>query len=144
MSAAEQGASQAIDAWYGAISALDFKAMEDLWDRNFEQLVYQPQEHVRPLTTWEAILAYWRDEWYMVEALPRWRELEREIVVLGSAAAVYTRFDTSIQITDFERPFDGEMRFSNVLHQVDDRWLLVHHHESRIVSLEMIESELSA
>jgi ketosteroid isomerase-like protein len=131
-------------AWIAGVRALDFDAMEGLWDAEFDGLVYQPEEYDSPFTRWEEILAYWRNVPAVVESIPEWREIDGHIAIIGEVAVVYSKLMTSIRIRDVAKPFDGELRCSLALRRTASGWGLIHYHESRLVSVESVIAELTA
>lgn len=140
---AEQAVRNTCTQWYAAIERLDFPALQALWDFQFSDFVYQPEEYEEPIRDWEELLQYWEAVPTLVESVPRWTELETDVAMVGRAAFVFSRLDTSIRIRDMSRPFDGEVRCSLGLHEVNGNWRLVHYHESRLVSVESVLAELS-
>jgi ketosteroid isomerase-like protein len=132
------------DAWIGAVNALDFDAMKTLWDAEFDDLVYQPEEYESPFHTWPDILEYWSNVPTIVESVPEWREIDGHVAVVGDAAIVYSKLMTSIRIHNVEKPFDGELRCSLGLRRTAKGWRLIHYHESRLVSVESVIEQLTA
>jgi hypothetical protein len=59
MTSDEQAVRRTITGWLRSMKALDFTAGQQFWDRDFDGLVYQPEEHVVPVTGWEDLLRYW-------------------------------------------------------------------------------------
>jgi ketosteroid isomerase-like protein len=133
-----------IRAWLGAVQALDFTAARELWDAEFDGLVYQPEEHERPMTDWATIERYWDNVPVLVESVPEWAELTSEVAVVDSVALVFSRLSTRIKIRDVEPTFDGEVRCSFGLRRITAGWRLVHYHESRLVAVEDVVRELTA
>ena len=132
------------DAWNAAVKALDFDAMKTLWDAEFDDLVYQPEEYESPFSTWPDILEYWSKVPTIVESVSAWQEIDGHIAVIGDAAVVYSKLMTSIRIRDVEKPFDGELRCSLGLRRTATGWRLIHYHESRLVSVESVIEQLTA
>src|SRR5579884_3779794 len=121
---AEQAVRSTCTAWYEAIERLDFPTLQAMWDPDFADFVYQPEEYEEPIRNWEELLQYWNAVPTLVESVPRWAEIETDVAVVGVAAIVFSRLDTSIRIRDTGRPFDGEVRCSLGLHEVKGSWLL--------------------
>lgn len=130
-------------SWANAVESLDFDAMRELWDLDYEHLVYQPEEFERPWHTGAEIVAYWDNVPNVVESVPEWREIDTDVALLGDAALVYSRLSTSIKIKDVDRPFDGELRCSLGLRRTSDGWRLIHYHESRLVAVEDVIAALT-
>jgi ketosteroid isomerase-like protein len=141
MTSDEQAVRQAITGWLESMKALDFTAGREYWDSDFDGLVYQPEEHVVPVTDWDALLRYWDGVAGHVEAVVEWDEVATDVALLGDAAFGFARLSTRIKLRDAEPTFDGEVRCSFVLRRTPAGWRLVHHHESRLVGVdEALES----
>jgi ketosteroid isomerase-like protein len=141
MTSDEQAVRRTITGWLQSMKALDFTAGQQFWDRDFDGLVYQPEEHVVPVTGWEDLLRYWDGVSGHVESVPEWDEIATDVAVLGDAAFGFTRLSTRIKLRDAEPTFDGEVRCSFVLRRTPAGWRLVHYHESRLVGVdEALES----
>ncbi|NMI01861.1 nuclear transport factor 2 family protein [Pseudonocardia acidicola] len=143
MTAAEHAVRETVRAWLDAVKALDFEAARGLWDAQFDGLLYQPEEHELPMTDWDTILRYWDKVPALVESVPEWDEISSMMAVVDRVALVFSRLRTSIKIRDVDKTFDGEVRCSFGLHRTDNSWLLVHYHESRLVAVEDVISELT-
>lgn len=140
---AEEAVRTTCTEWYAAIERLDFAALRSLWDSEFPDFVYQPEEYEEPIRDWEELLHYWDAVPTLVQSVPRWEEIETDVAVVGGAALVFSRLDTSIRVRDMTKTFDGEVRCSLGLHEVSGSWRLIHYHESRLVSVESVLAELS-
>jgi len=141
MSTDEQAVREVITGWLRSMKALDFAAGQQYWDQDFDGLVYMPEEHVTPVTSWDGLLRYWDGVFGHVESVPEWDEIATEVGVLGDAAFGFTRLSTRIKLRDAEPTFDGEVRCSFVLRRTPAGWRLVHYHESRLVGVdEALES----
>ena len=141
MTSDEQSVRRAITGWLESMKALDFTAGQQYWDSDFDGLVYQPEEHVVPVTDWDALLRYWDGVTGHVEAVVEWDEIATDVAHLGDAAFGFARLKTRIKLRDAEPTFDGEVRCSFVLRRTPAGWRLVHYHESRLVGVdEALES----
>ncbi len=141
MTSDEQAVRATITGWVQAMKALDFTAGRQYWDSDFDGLVYQPEEHVLPITDWDALLRYWEGDTGHVESMLEWDEIATDVAVLGDAAFGFSRLRTRIKLHGADPTFDGEVRCSFVLRRTPAGWRLVHHHESRLVGVdEALES----
>jgi ketosteroid isomerase-like protein len=137
----EQAVRATITGWVQAMKALDFTVGRQYWDSDFDGLVYQPEEHVFPITDWDALLRYWEGDTGHVESMLEWDEIATDVAVLGDAAFGFSRLCTRIKLHGADPTFDGEVRCSFVLRRTPAGWRLVHHHESRLVGVdEALES----
>lgn len=132
----EKSVSAACEAFGAAMKALDFAAMLRLWDRDYEHLVYQPEEYERACRNWDAIVAYFEYIPGAVESIPGWRDLESDVAVVGDAAIVYSMVMTSFKLKGVEQPLEGEVRFTFGLRRTPEGWRFIHCHESRQLVVE--------
>lgn len=121
----------AVTAFAEAMKAMDQVALEALWDREHEHLVYQPEEYERPCRTWEQIVEYWSYIPGAVSEIAEWRGLDLDVAVLGDAALVYAAFRTVFVLRESGESLEGDVRFTFGLHRVGDTWRFIHCHESR-------------
>jgi ketosteroid isomerase-like protein len=136
MSTDERAVRETITGWLASMKALDFATGQQFWDSDFPGLVYQPEEHVVPVTGWAELLRYWQGVSGHVEAVPEWDEIHTDVAVLGDAAFGFSRLSTRIKLRDAEPTFDGQVRCSFVLRRSPAGWRLVHYHESRLVGVD--------
>jgi ketosteroid isomerase-like protein len=120
-----------VDAFGQAMKAMDLPALQALWDREHEHLVYQPEEYERACRTWDEIVEYWSYIPSAVSEITEWRSLDVDVDVLGDAALVYAVFSTTFVLRDVGEPLSGDVRFSLGLRRVAGDWRFVHCHESR-------------
>jgi ketosteroid isomerase-like protein len=144
MSSPEQQVRSTCEAWLEAIRNLDFDATAQLWDAEFDGLLYQPEELGEPMTTHAELVEYWAWVPGHVESVPRWHAESVEVQVLGGVAMVWLKLDTSIKLKGYDQTFDGVVRCSLGLREAAAGWKLIHYHESRIVSLEEVQTALAA
>jgi len=76
------------EAFGRAMQAMDFGAMDGLWDRDYEHFLYQPEEFDRPCRNWVDFTSYLNYIPGVVKSV-RWQDLEFDVAVLDDAAIVY-------------------------------------------------------
>lgn len=129
------------EAFGRAMQAMDFDALDDLWDRENPNFVYQPEEYERPCRNWEEFQAYLSYIPGAVESVLEWREIESDVAIIGDAAIVYSVVHLSFDFKGVDEPLEGDARFTFGLRRVAGRWRLFHCHESRQTALDDPESE---
>ena len=127
----EKSVQAACEAFGQAMREMDFGAMAPLWDREYEHLVYQPEEHEKACRSWDEITAYLDYIPGAVANIREWRQLETDIAVIGDAALVYTLVHACFELKGVDEPLDGDVRFTFGLRRTEDGWRFVHCHESR-------------
>lgn len=136
MSAVDETEVRAVCEAFGrAMEAMDFAAIEALWNRDDEHFVYQPEEFERPCRSWEEFKSYLD---YIPGAVTgvRWQDIESDVAVLGDAALVYALVRLSLRFKGLDDPFEGDVRFSYGLRRTPAGWRLFHCHESRRLVLD--------
>ncbi|GAA4091290.1 nuclear transport factor 2 family protein [Nocardioides kongjuensis] len=131
MTTDEQRVRATWTAYGEALQALDLDGLQALWDQEYSDLLYQPEEYARPCRTWEEIVAYWTGIPAVVERIAEWRELETDVTVAGDLALCFSTLATSMHLHGIEEPLTGEVRFTAALRRSGGDWRLVHAHESR-------------
>lgn len=131
MSKDETEIKEVCRAFGEAMRAMDYEAMEGLWDRGYDHLVYQPEEFERACRSWDAIVEYWNYIPGAVESVGEWREIESDVAQIGDGAIVFSLVNISLKLKDVDEPLEGEVRFTFGLRRGDDGWRLTHCHESR-------------
>lgn len=140
MTAEETNVRAALEAFDQALQAMDFDALEALWDGRCEHFVYQPEEFARPCRSWDEFVAYLNYIPGVVERVREWRELETDVAVLGDAAIVYRIVHISFEFKGVEEPLEGDVRFTFGLRRTTEGWRFIHCHESRQLVLDAATS----
>lgn len=132
----ERAVRTACEEFGRAMKAMDFAALDDLWDRDNEHFVYQPEEFEQPCRSWEEFHDYLS---YIPKALDEvleWRELRTDVAIMGDTAVVFSAVHLSFDFTGVDEPFAGDVRFTYVLRRTPDGWRFFHCHESRQLVLD--------
>ena len=123
------------EAFGQAMQAMDFGAMDALWDGEYEHFVYQPEEFERPCRNWDEFTSYLNYIPGVVKTV-RWQDLESDVAVLGDAAIVYALVRLGFELDGVEEPMEGDVRFTYGLRRTQGGWRLFHAHESRQLILD--------
>ena len=134
MTADERDVRAVCESFGRAMQAMDFGAMDALWDREYEHFVYQPEEFEQPCRSWDEFMSY-LDYIPGVVTSVRWQDLEADVAVLGDAAVVFALVRLGFDLKDGE-PFEGDVRFTYGLRRTGGGWRLFHCHESRQLVLD--------
>jgi len=123
------------EAFGRAMQAMDFGAMDGLWDRDYEHFLYQPEEFDRPCRNWVDFTSYLNYIPGVVKSV-RWQDLEFDVAVLDDAAIVYALVHLGFDLEGVEEPMEGDVRFTYGLRRTPGGWRLFHGHESRQLILD--------
>lgn len=133
-------AEDTIDALYGswlkAWRSMNIDLMVSLFDRDYGALIYQAEEHERPSTSYDQIQAYWKNVPNILERVSEWSEVEKTISQSGNCATIFAILMTRLKATFSPKEIAGKLRVSIVAHKTNDRWAIIHYHESRQLLIE--------
>lgn len=133
-----RGVTELYETWQQAFRALDVGRLRSLWDERIEPPIYLAEENPTALLSMNDIGEYLAAAPRVVEAVPRWEEIERAVSVTGHVATIYARTLVALKLHGVAKPLEGEVRTTHVVHERDGRWLLIHYHESRQLDLAAI------
>ena len=124
------------DSWLRAWRTMDINLMVSLFDRDYGSLTYQAEEHERPSTSYEQIVAYWKNAPSILERVSEWSEVEKTIALSGNCVTIFAILMTRLKATFSPKEIAGKLRVSIVAHKKNDRWAIIHYHESRQLLIE--------
>jgi ketosteroid isomerase-like protein len=120
-----------MDQWTTAFLAKDVKTLRSLWDDKYDGLVYQAEEFATPLVSWLHIKHYYRDILSkVIEKVEKFKRTGLWIDVFGDVGFVYMISDFTMRIKNVPEPYNGSVRQTFVMRQVNGSWKIVHYHES--------------
>jgi ketosteroid isomerase-like protein len=115
-----------------AAPAVDVDELRRLWDKEYPDPVYQPEELPEPLRSWAEIDDYFGKLPERIDGVSHVRPLDFRVDAVGDLAYAYARASARLGVRHREETLDGEVRQTFVLRRRDGHWLLIHYHESRL------------
>jgi uncharacterized protein (TIGR02246 family) len=112
---------------------LDVDQFIKLWANEASLIVYQPEELLSPIYDLKSLRAYFANLANVIRGFRDTKVIDLRIDVTGDTATVFVRFWTRIAFAREAKVLDGQIRQTFLLRRRDDRWRLVHYHESRQV-----------
>jgi ketosteroid isomerase-like protein len=112
--------------------AVDVAELIALWDVEYPDPIYQPEELEAPLRSWPDLRAYFESLPTQITGVSDIHPLDMRVDVVGDVAYAYTRTSGSLGLVRRDEPLEGEVRQTFVMRRRDAEWRLVHHHESRM------------
>jgi ketosteroid isomerase-like protein len=104
-----------------------------LWDDQASLIVYQPEELHSTIFNLSALRAYFASLPNVIRGFRDTKVIDLRSDITGDTATVFVRFWTRISFAREARVLDGQIRQTFLLRRRDNRWKLVHYHESRQV-----------
>jgi ketosteroid isomerase-like protein len=114
--------------------AVDVQGLIALWDSEYPDPIYQPEELEAPLRSWPEVRAYFEELPTVITGVSGIRPLDVRVDVFGAFAYGYVRAWSSLGVIRRAEPLDGEVRQTFVMRRRDGRWRLFHYHESRLTA----------
>ena len=96
--------------------------MKALFEQSSKGLIYQSEENVEPLYTWQEIDDYWSAAPAIVDHIPEWRELTRKVAVYGDTVFMYSKLHTHLEVKSAKKSLIGELRVSIGMHRTPQGW----------------------
>jgi ketosteroid isomerase-like protein len=112
--------------------AVDVEGLIALWDPEYPDPVYQPEELEAPLRSWPELRAYFEGLPAQITGVSDIRPLDIRVDAAGDLAYAYVRAWGSLGVVRRDEPLEGEVRQTFVMRRRDGAWRLVHYHESRL------------
>lgn len=106
------------------------EGMQELYDKNHDDLVYLAEELESALTTWQEIDAYWGFVPPLFTKVHEFTPTTLRTVISGDSALIYAEVRVVIELAGVPGQKTNLMRATLGAHRVDGEWKLNHYHES--------------
>lgn len=133
-----------LQRWIEAFCVVDPVAMMEFWPKDYPDIVYQSEENVRALSSYEEIRAYWEHVPATLQSIDKVEDTDIRIHIHGDIATAYLSALASAKFPGAERLYKAPFRASIVLRRFADGWRYIHYHESRILDLNLVTDALNA
>jgi ketosteroid isomerase-like protein len=128
----EREAREVVGRFGRALAAVDVKRLASLWDDDYAFPVFQPEERLAPLLSWDAVEAHIMHLPEVIKGVSDIRPLDFRLDVLGEVAVAYARVDAALHFVRENASLKGEVRQTLILRRRDGEWRVIHYHESRL------------
>ena len=123
--------ARVVTAW----NALDFEALEKLWDEQESRPFYLPEEAPQALTSWPALRAYWQQTRRLTRALSmRTWDLDAKLLAEDLAVAMW-QMHWNADVNGYERPVGGDNRVTAIFRRRSGEWRFVHYVEAPLAPI---------
>lgn len=125
----EQAVLMVNDAFYRAFEKKDLEAMRILWSQGVGSICIHPGREA--LRGWERI----QDSWQTIFRNTQYLEIDTEIITteINGDLAYVVLIETVLQVVG-RKQIQARSMSTNVFEKMSQRWYLVHHHGSPLVS----------
>lgn len=134
MSTTEQNTQQIraiLERYSKSWEAMDWEGLKSIWDPDYEQILYIPEERAQPIRGWAEVEAYFRHAAESVIRVRAMRLSDITIDVFGDTAYAFCNFHFEADLRRLAEPFVTGGRDTFILHRTDAAWKVIHYHESR-------------
>src|SRR3954469_8627467 len=118
-----------IEQYRRGFATMDAEVLQDIWDQEYDQIIYIAQELAHPLRGWEDVERYYQRIAGFIERVTTMEESDVSIDILGDIAYVFLSFHFEGEIRGKPHIADGRSTF--ILHLTNGIWKVIHYHESR-------------
>ena len=123
-----QSVKEAIQEWMSALNECDTQRVKKVWDESYEGLTYIAEENNDALHGWAGVDGYYNGLADVTQA--NWEIDNLKMDVMGDVAWVYLTYVVEAAIKSFNRTVVFAGRNTFILRKVDNRWKIIHYHES--------------
>ena len=118
-----------IQEWKSAFGAKDMERVKALWDQDYPQLIYIPEESNEALSGWYAISKYYDAIPDLVESM-EWVRESLMVDVLGDVAHAYFANLNTAKVNGIDNVMSFDVRDTFILKKKGGQWKIIHYHES--------------
>jgi ketosteroid isomerase-like protein len=126
-----QQISAVLDQYSSSWTAMDFARLKGIWDAEYDNIIYIPEEAAQPVRGWAGIEAYFKNAATALERVKMMKVSEVSIDVFGDTAYAFCNFHFEGDLKRLPQTFIADGRNTFILRRKDGKWKVVHYHESR-------------
>jgi ketosteroid isomerase-like protein len=144
MAASEQDRQQIaalIEQYHRGFAAMDVEGLKAIWDQDYDNILYIPQEKAQPVRGWAGVEQYYESVARLFKRLMTMTVSDVSVDVFGDVAYAYCVFHFEGEMQEQRHLADGRDTF--ILRRKSGIWKVIHYHESRPGPVEMIEAGAS-
>jgi ketosteroid isomerase-like protein len=141
MAASEQDRQQImalIEQYRRGFGAMDIEGLKAIWDQDYDNILYIPQEKAQPVRGWASVEQYYESVARLFKRVMTMRVSDVSLDVFGDVAYAYCVFHFESEMQGQRHVADGRDTF--ILRRKSGIWKVIHYHESRPGPVAMIEA----
>lgn len=131
MAANEQDRQQIaaiIEQYRQGFAAMDSDRLKAIWDQDYGNIIYIPQEMAQPLLGWAEVEQYYKNEFTDLEQVKTMTVIDLSVDVIGDVGHAFCEFHFEGEDNEQSHIADGRNTF--ILHRKSGMWKVIHYHES--------------
>ncbi|KPV50994.1 hypothetical protein SE17_23750 [Kouleothrix aurantiaca] len=117
-----------IEQYRRGFATLDVAALTDIWDQDYDHIIYIAQEMVQPVQGCAAVERYYQRVAGFLEQVKTMEVSDVCVDVLGEVAYAFLSFHFEGEVQG--RPHIADGRATFVLRRTSGMWKVIHYHES--------------
>ena len=119
-----------LEEYFRRWEAMEFEKVQALWEQDYHNIIYVPEEMTEPIRDWAGVEAYFRDLVGFVDRVKAMQLSELSLDVFGEVAYAFCKFHFEGDIKDRTEPYSIDGRITFILRRKGGEWGIVHYHES--------------
>lgn len=119
-----------VDQYRRAFAIVDMDVFKATWDKDYEDIIYIPQERTQPVRGWADLEQYFKSVEEAFEQVKVMTINDLSIDVLGDAAYAFFTYHFEAKVTGEDEPFAVDGRDTLIMHRKNGAWKVIHYHGS--------------
>jgi len=132
MAVSEQDKKQiaaVIEQYRCGFATMDVEGLKSIWDQEYDNIIYIPQELALPVRGWAAVEQYYNRVAGLLKQVHAMTVSEVSVDVIEDVACVFCCFHFEGEMQGQRHLADGRATF--LLRRKSGAWKVIHYHESR-------------
>lgn len=126
-----------IEQYRRGFATMDAERLKAIWDQNYDNIIYIPQEAAEPVRGWAGVEKYCQRVAGLFGQIRTMTVSDLSVDVFGDVAYAFCIFRFEGEINGQSHMADGRDTF--ILRRVNGTWKVIHYHESRPGHIQMTE-----
>ena len=119
-----------VDQYRHAFAIVDMNVFKATWDKDYENIIYIPQERAQPVRGWPDLEQYFKSVEGAFEHVTVMSISDLSIDVLGEVAYAFFTYHFEAKVTGGDEPFAIDGRDTFIMHRKGGAWQVIHYHGS--------------
>jgi ketosteroid isomerase-like protein len=124
-----------IEQYRRGFATVDVEALKAIWDQDYDNIIYIPQELAQPVQGWAKVEQYYQRIAGSLAGVRMMEVSDLSVDVLGEVAYAFCTFHFEAELKGQSEPRIADGRNTFILHCKSGVWKVIHYHESRPGSL---------
>lgn len=119
-----------VDQYRHAFASVDMEVFKAAWDKDYENIIYIPQERAQPVRGWADLERYFQSVDGAFERVTVMTINDLSIDVIGAVAYAFFTYHFEAKVAGEDEPFAIDGRDTFIMHRRSGVWKVIHYHGS--------------